>query len=227
MLLAERILMYLRNGRISLWTWWTLQHVTTQDLSTYSSAGGCLIVNGTGTDKYYASSHIYRYIRPGARQIQSSSNNSNVKVVAFYHPINDCMSLVLINTGGATNASVSGANVPTTFEKVTSTSSQKLVRSSVPASGPIALPASSITSLVAGKYRGTTPVVYSRPPIDKRVSIPAASVRVFGLDGRMVATYPADETVRRALPGGTYVRVGVDHGGNPTGRFERVGINLR
>jgi len=43
----------------------------------------------------------------------------------------------------------------------------------------------------------------------------------------MVATYPADVTANRSLPGGTYVRVAVDREGNPTGRFKRVGINVR
>lgn len=212
--LANNILSYLRNGKMALWTWWTLQHVTDTDFSSYTGAGGCLIVNGTGTDKYYASSHFYRYVRPGARQIGSTSSNSSVKVVAFYHEANDCMSIVLLNSGGATSVSgITGGNVPAQFEMVTSTADAKLQRSTVSSGSSIALPASSITTLVAGTYRGSGTHVIQEPAHRRAVDrVPRGALRsrrVFSLDGRQVLA-GSRTTGPARLPRGTYIRAGAD-----------------
>ncbi len=219
LVLANTMLSYLRDAKITLWTWWTLMHNTNESIDVYDGAGGCLLVNGKGTDKYHVSRHYYRYIRPGSRQIQCTSSNTNVKVVAFYHERNDCMTIVLLNTGGATTIpGITGANVPSTFEMVVSTAEAKLQRSMVASNENIDLPGSSLTTLVAGTYRSTGSVatIEQSVPTTSRGVTSANAVRmvIHTLDGRRVNAFDTSTAgTARTLPAGICVRTFVDANG--------------
>ena len=213
----------LRIGRIATWLWWSLMNSVSSDIHTHNTTH-CQMVNGQPTDKYYITSHYARFIRPGARQIKSeSSDTSKVKVVAFYHEDHDCMSLVLTNpTASAATVSLSGANLPATFEKVTSTSAAKLQRTTVAGNEPISLPDSSVVTLVAGAYRNTGVADDTRvvaPSGSAGFTSPAVAdavrMEILTLGGRRVAVLDAcsNATAPRRLPAGIYVRALVDaHG---------------
>jgi glucosylceramidase len=147
------------------------------------------VINGVKTAKYYTSSHFYRFLRPGAVQVSSSSNDAEVRVVAFRHPANNCISIVLHNSGTSSKTvNVSGAGV-SSFEMHTSTSASKRVRTDVGASN-IAIPASSVVTLVNGTYRQTEPAVAFGTPAAS-VKVPAAgrasSTQFYTLTGQRVA----------------------------------------
>ncbi len=182
---------FLRNGKGSVWTWWSL-------MTTDESSDCCLLRNGAPTDMYYTSHHYYRYIRPGTRQIESTTSDTNVHVVAFYHEQYDCMALVLVNSTASsyTVNGIDGAGVPARFERVTSTEAAKVARDSVNAGDDILLPANSITTLVAGTYRGTGDITRIARPANiptppRRAPRQTARIRIYGLNGRLVAMYDA------------------------------------
>ena len=221
MLGGKVILSYLRDSKLSAWCWWALNLATTGPIEN-ADCEYHVMINGQPTDKYYMTSHFSRYVRPGARQIQSSSNDDSVLVVAFYHEGNDCMSIVLLNRGPAKTVTggIQGSNVPATFERVLTTDSVKIERSTVASNEDIVLPAQSITTLVAGAYRGTGPV--DTTSVARTISrvqstpAPAGAVRVeiLTLDGRRVGfADPQSGRLSQQLPAGIYIRTFVDRHG--------------
>lgn len=188
MVAARSIHNYLRAGRLSLWTWWTLN---SPDSSSYTM---CIHMGGYPTLKWYVTKHFTRYIRPGARQASSSCANSSVDVVAFWHEAAQCLSMVLLNRTTipqtVNGVSVTGGAAPGQYEKITSTASAKCVSTTVNAGDALVLPAKSITTLVSGTYRGTGSVA-ALPEPGRTRSVPRTlrdkSVRcVYTLDGRLV-----------------------------------------
>ena len=208
MVLARAISRSLRDTKVSAWVYQAIQ--TTCTTGDAAKAYG-LMADGTPTAKYYASLHFYRYIRPGARQVASTSSDSSVLVVAFYNADDSCHTIVAVNgaTGTKTITGISGDGLPSRFEKVASTESEKIVGSTVDAGGPIELPPSSITTLVAGRYRhtGTTPVVNEFAPRRRAGTVRGAAkrARVYTLDGRVVVSGDA-----RYVKRGVYVTMGRD-----------------
>jgi glucuronoarabinoxylan endo-1,4-beta-xylanase len=206
MVLARSILRLLREARISAWVYQAIQTTCTSGdaRNTYG-----LMADGTPTAKYYVSMHFYRYIRPGARQVVSTSDDSQVRVVAFQHAENDCYTIVALNEGttAKTITALNGVGLPSEFEMVTSTETQKIVSTTVNASDPIELPASSVVTLVAGAYRhtGTTPVVSDQAP-RPRAGVARMSdrvARVYSLDGHTVVSGS-----QRFVKRGVYVTMG-------------------
>ncbi len=183
---------FLRNAKGSVWTWWA---VMVDDPESES----CLIRSGEPTDMYHTSRHYFRYIRPGARQVASTTSDTNVHVVAFYHEQFDCMSIVLVNATASpyTVDGITGPGVPAHFRRVVSTEDTKTTRDSVDASDDIVLPAKSITTLVSGTYRGTRDIQQAaRPPaagtaVRSERHPPVTRVRIYGLSGRLIATHEA------------------------------------
>ncbi len=60
---------------------------------------------GQPTKKYYAAKQFYRYIRPGAARVETTSASANVLASAYVHDANGSTTVVLINKG-ATDAPV-------------------------------------------------------------------------------------------------------------------------
>jgi len=186
MTLARQIHGYLRAGRMSLWNF---LHIMVSG-NAADAAGSALYSDGQMTAKAYASAHFYHYIRPGARQVASTSSDGNVAVVAFWHETNQCLSLILMNnSGGAIDVTaINGTGLPSQFEMVTSTDAAKNTRSTVSRTSTISLPAQSITTLVNGAYRSTLPVQVA----PDRHANAAATPRVVAGTGKPVRTYACD-----------------------------------
>lgn len=192
---AKVILSYLRNGKISLWTWWILQAPGD------NSYAGNLHAGGRATLKWHVSRHFFRFIRPGARQVRSTSNDSEVLTVAFWNEGGQCFTVVLVNMSTSAKTvngiSVSGGSAPATFERITSTATEQNVASTVGASEQITLPAQSVTTLVAGTYRGSDTVsVTHEPNVSPRATQNITRIReaqrVYGIDGRLISSTGID-----------------------------------
>jgi glucuronoarabinoxylan endo-1,4-beta-xylanase len=194
MSLGQSILSYLRGGRMTLWTWWSLQDICgTAGCEATALSEYCLLANGTPTAKYYVSRHFYRFIRPGARQIQSTSSDAQVEVVAFKHDANNCWTLVLRNTGGAKTVNVSGTNVPATFSMEVSTSTAKRQWTASVSRTGISIPGSSMVTLVSGNYAHVLPVSVEgqsayHATVCGRFVDGVTAVRIYAADGRLVRT---------------------------------------
>lgn len=87
--LANDIQDYLVYGNFSAWIYWQL------------SGGGdgrfSIMVNGKPGNKYYASKHFYRYIRPGAFRVDANTKHPGLSVSAFHDPYDGTLTVVLIN----------------------------------------------------------------------------------------------------------------------------------
>jgi hypothetical protein len=149
----------------------------------------CLKANTYLSLKMYA-----RYVRPGAQRILSSGGVSgSYGVIAFYHPTDTCLTIILVNgTGAAQPAvlSVTGTYQPATFHAFRSTTSEdETDLGTVPINGTISMAANSMTTLVAGRYHSNTGTPVARPTAASRPTAAAAAVpaRLYSIDGRLAA----------------------------------------
>ncbi len=135
----------LKYGNASAWVWWYIRDT--------------IMANGeTPKPAYYASKHYCRFVRPGAVMVEAGCEDGAVLVTAFRHEANGCLTVVMINNADAPKkVALSGTGLPAQFELYQSTPADPTCSAggTVPASGEVGLPATSMTTLVAGEYRGT------------------------------------------------------------------------
>ena len=114
--LAMDIYSGLDYGNIQAWIWW--QGSESEGISNYS-----LMSKNTGGKKYYVSKHYYRFIRPGAVRVKSTSDDPDIFVTAFEHQAKGTNTIVIINAGNeARSVSIAGADLPETFTMYLTTS---------------------------------------------------------------------------------------------------------
>ncbi len=89
--LAKEIYIALKYGKISVWAWWTFSRWNA------NSIDETLVFQGKKQRTYYASKHFYKYIRPGAYQVESICDDNNILVLAFWHEKKSMYTLILIN----------------------------------------------------------------------------------------------------------------------------------
>jgi hypothetical protein len=153
-----------------------------------------------------------RYVRPGARMIQSSGGVSgSYGVIAFHHPTDVCLTIILINntaTAQPATLSVTGSYQPAQFDAFYSTATQDEVPAgTVAINGTYSMPPNSVSTLVAGNYHGTPTAVSS--PAPRAGGVPQAAranvVRRYTVNGRLAAS--ADRGHAGALAPGVYMVV--------------------
>jgi len=81
--LARSMHLALRFGKISGWVYWQMS--------------GDIIENNVPNSKFYVFKNYYKYIQPGALQIQSESSDPGLLVTAFKHLENKKLVVVIIN----------------------------------------------------------------------------------------------------------------------------------
>jgi hypothetical protein len=135
-----------------------------------------------------------RYVRPGAVRVQSSGGVSGSSgVIAFYHPVDQCLAIVLINVTASTQAatlSISGAYRPSQLEAYYSTATEDEVPAgSVAINGTYSMPPQSVSVLVAGTYRGTS--VAARPDAPRGARAARTPLQreaaLYTIDGRIAS----------------------------------------
>jgi glucuronoarabinoxylan endo-1,4-beta-xylanase len=134
-------------GNISGWVWWQGSQGSIDEYS---------LMNGTTTGKKYAvSKHFYRYIRPGAVRIKSTTADPDFYVTAYEHVAKGTNTIVIINAGSAAKeVTFTGDGLPATFKMYRTISGSenctyiKDVNSGT--AGGFAVPAKCIITLQAG-----------------------------------------------------------------------------
>ena len=91
--LAVAIHSALAYGNVSAWVWWQGGEASSPKLSQY-----ILTASGKPGKRYYASKHFYRYIRPGAKRVDVTTENGSLLVSAYVHEENRQHTVVLVNT---------------------------------------------------------------------------------------------------------------------------------
>ena len=97
------------HGNVNAWVWW--QGSELDGIDEYN------LMNGTVPGaKYFVSKHYYRFIRPGAVRIHTTSTDEDIFVTAFKHVENGTVSVVIINAGEPKAISIEGNGLPPAFE---------------------------------------------------------------------------------------------------------------
>jgi glucuronoarabinoxylan endo-1,4-beta-xylanase len=153
-------------GNVSGWVWWqgSDTNATTNEFALFSNTIG---------KKYYVSKQFYRYVRPDAVRVFSSTTDANIYAVAFRNSRINTSTIVLMNANTASrtiNLSTTGSGWPTSYEMFVSSPTQNCVSTgTVSSSSVITLPARSVVTLQAG---GTAMLMAAQPE-------EKADVRVF------------------------------------------------
>ena len=189
--LAEMIYAGLKYGKITAWVWWQLgetPHANPDD-DRYS-----LMLNGNPTKLYYVSKNYYRYIRPGAVQVESASDDSLVFVTTFLHEQNRTFTAVVLNSSSQTKtASISGAPAQS-FRAYRSSAAQNCVDIGTLQASSISLPASSVTTLFAEDI--TVSRQKAAPALRPTMRRSSAVHTQYGIDGRRI---PAADVGARGI----------------------------
>jgi len=206
----------LKFGKVSAWLWGPLSGEKPSEF--------CLLTDGQPTGRYYAARNYFRFVRPGAVQIESRCDAPEVLVTAFKHPGNQTLTLVLINRGkAAKEVLVQGTNLPARFQVYQTTSAKNCtLEGAVAAAAPVTLPASSVTTLFGPECGMTAaeaePVIAAQP---RSAAANEGEAAEFSVTVRGRFPFPGTFQWKKdgqALPGATlpvYVRTNVapeDHG---------------
>ncbi|MBD3243022.1 MAG: hypothetical protein GF331_20690 [Chitinivibrionales bacterium] len=210
---AENIHNTLGPGKGSVYMYW---------------AFGELFSEGVGNFRWHALKQYARYIRPGAKLIGSSADGG-LKVTAFTHAGDNTMTIAIINSGGPQSLSLSGSGMPANFDIYQCTNSSPSVHiGSMPSSGSINLPGSSVTTLYNTPTTGLREQAREKwtQYQDKLRTAQGspAEVRIYSLDGRLVRAAMVNGTLGsidwsslstgRSHAAGTYVGLVLDRDGN-------------
>ena len=134
-------------GDMSAWVWWQ---------GSESTMGEFSLMSGTVTGKRYSvSKHFYRYIRPGAVRVKSTSDDPDFFVTAFENSSKGTNTIVIINSGTADKAvALTGNDLPATFKMYRTNAEAEnctfIKEVSSGATKSFAVPAKSIITLQAG-----------------------------------------------------------------------------
>ncbi len=155
--LAQAIFAALYYGKASAWLWW--------QGSERGAASELSLMQGTNVgQRYYASKHFYRFVRPGARMLASTSDDPKLLAIAFAHDApahgapahGQSGSFVSVLINGAKSEKLVrlvGAGVPPELDAyVTSANTKLWAKPTRVARDAIVLPPRSIMTLVSGSY---------------------------------------------------------------------------
>ena len=186
--MAQAIHASLKFGHAAAWVW----HNPNSTNSGHNQEA--LMINGTPKKHYYIAKQYYRWIRPGAVMLDvDDSGDEELGAVAFAHEQDRSLTVVFVNTASSPRAVTLAGSPASHYSAYRTSATEDCV--AVGATGnEVALPASSVTTLVATDVDVS---VSARPRAclsESRVVDGGSawdSHGFFGLDGR------------RAGPGGT------------------------
>ncbi len=147
--LAMDIHAALYHGNASAWVWW--QGSSNDGISEFELMKGTELKG----KKYYASKHFYRFIRPGAKMVKLTYEESkNVFVSAYENTAMASFTVVLINNSDKqVKMNLAGTDVPADFDYYLTTSASAdncTKKSTTVTKDNIVLPAYSVVTLVNG-----------------------------------------------------------------------------
>lgn len=175
----------LKHGKICMWVHWTLMG---EGSSVYH-----LINDGQPTKRYYAHVQWGRFVRPGAKMVESSSDDGNVLVTAFSDEAAGRVSIVLINRASSSKSvTLGGSGLPGTFN-VCRTSATEDCKSMGTTGKSATLPAKSITTLYSGDVVSAIQPKFDRLRNKVRQAAAKHVVQVYSIDGRLVRVISGTE----------------------------------
>jgi hypothetical protein len=106
--------------------------------------------------RYYVSKQFYRFLRPGARMVATTSDDSQVLAASFEHStIGNFVTILVNGSTSSKSVTVQGSNVPTTMDAYRTSASENFVKLATVKNGAVTLPPRSITTLINGGFKDT------------------------------------------------------------------------
>jgi glucuronoarabinoxylan endo-1,4-beta-xylanase len=126
----------LKYGNLSWWTNWSFEGMQLTKMKPNSS--------------FYASKNFFKFIRPGAIRIGSSSDHDDLLETAFYHPQNKTYTIVMINKGSTgIPVNLKGSNIPSQYQAFRTSQFLNCIQVDSVKDEIFLLPPGSITTLYA------------------------------------------------------------------------------
>jgi hypothetical protein len=101
--------------------------------------------------RYYVSKQFFRFVRPGARMVKTSSADNSVLAVAFEHTGMDAFAVILINSSARSRSiNLAGANLPSRYTMYTTSATENCADKGTVNSTGIVLQPSTVNTLVWG-----------------------------------------------------------------------------
>ena len=137
---AQAMFLALKYGRVSGWCWWSIDDASPDQYA--------LIYGKTPSMTYYVSKQYYRYVKPGAVQVLSTSSDSTILPIAFWNGAQSLFTMVLSNNSAVSKTvTLSMPNLPTPFNVYQSSATESAVTLANVTGNSVTLPAYSITTL--------------------------------------------------------------------------------
>jgi len=146
--IASSIANSFKYGNATAWIWFTFAKA-----ASYSP----MIEDGVYSGKYYQMAHFGRFVKLGARRIESAGSDAQLMEAAFQNVDGSIVVVIANPSGSAKTLSLAGAGLPGEFRAFQSTSSASMMRDmgTVATGSSLAIPATSITTFTSNT---TTPV---------------------------------------------------------------------
>ncbi|MGL6266485.1 MAG: hypothetical protein ACRC2O_01115 [Chitinophagaceae bacterium] len=148
--LAMDIHSALYNGNAAAWVWW--QGSSNSGISDYELMKSTELKG----KKYYVSKHFYRFIRPGAKMVKLTYDETvGIFASAYEHTTMGAFTIVLINNSDKqVKLNLAGANLPNEFDyylTTAATTDNCTKKTTTVTKDNVVLPARSVVTLVNGK----------------------------------------------------------------------------
>jgi hypothetical protein len=173
----------LRYGKVSMYLKYGL---TGNSVGMVGSEEEFYYFQGNKTKTYYAAKTVSKFIRPGSIQLRSVSSDSAAfcNFVAFYDKAATALIVTLATGADAQTITLSGTNLPSTFQKWVTNASTNCVNQGNVSATAIPLPANSAVTLYGTGYTPpATSVHTARVATTGRLN---RSERAFAIDGRRI-----------------------------------------
>lgn len=130
-------------GNISLWTNWAFEDMQ--------------LTRNEPNSTFYTSKHYFKYIRPGAIRVETSTDHPDILATAFEHAENGTFTVVVINKGKyPVSVELAGSNLPNGFKVFRSSEFENFIEVDSLAGEMFVLPAGSVTTLYAPEIPSLT-----------------------------------------------------------------------
>ena len=139
----QAVYLALKYGKVSGWVWWQLSQVYGT-----SNIWQGLCNGATPLSTYYVCRQYYKYVKPGAVQVLTSSTDSTVLPLAFYHAAQSRLTIILSNNSTSSKTvTLSMPNLPSPFNAYRTSATENGVVLANVTGNTVTLPSYSITTL--------------------------------------------------------------------------------
>jgi O-glycosyl hydrolase len=154
-------------GNVSLWTNW--------------SFGDMQLSKNQPTNSFYTSKNYFKFIRPGAVRIKTTTDNEDVMVSAFEHPVNKTLTAIVINKSLlAISARLFGNNLPSGFKVFRTTDNEHCLEVDSIKGDVFILPPRSVTTFYSTELALLK--INAVPDIYLNMNDPEQTINLSGID---------------------------------------------